>query len=260
MNDILEESIKKEEPNEEKQEETENILKSILEKESWEDVIYYIVSLENIDPWNVDLVKLTDSFINFVRSAKDLDFRIPAKIVFVSAILLKLKSEQLSFFKEPKENAAERMLREGKPLEELGVDPNLVQLGAPMKRIPKRQVTLEELMVALKAATKVKERRDIRRRLWREGAQRNIRAEGESIEHKIQRIMGSIDELIEKSSGDNIPFKEIVKDWNRPKVVEHLMPVLHLEQERKIETLQEDFFHEIFIRKKLKDEEKEKSE
>lgn len=241
----IEEEFQEERP---EQDETQNILKTILEKESWEDVIYYIVSVENIDPWNVDLVKLTSGFLKFVRNVKDLDFRIPAKIVFVSAILLKLKSEYLSFFEE-EETEAEKMLKEGKPLEELGIDPNMANLGYPMKRIPKRQVTLEELMTALKAATKVKERRDVRRRLWTERAQVNIQP-GEGIEQRIERIMGNIEDLISKTEGGNVTFKQVVGKWNREKIVEHFVPVLHLEQEQKIETSQEDFFKEIFVKKK----------
>ena len=62
----------------------EDILKTIIEKESWEEIIYYIVSLENLNPWDVDLVKLTERFIKFVQSVQDLDFKIPAKVVFIS--------------------------------------------------------------------------------------------------------------------------------------------------------------------------------
>lgn len=232
-----------------RQDETQNILKTILEKESWEDVIYYIVSVENIDPWNVDLVKMTAGFLKFVKSAKDLDFRIPAKIVFVAAILLKLKSENLSFFKE-EETEVEKMLREGKPLEELGIDPTKVSLGYPMKRIPKRQVTLEELMSALKAATKVKERRDVRRRLWTERAAVNIK-DVEGIEVRIERIMGNIDRLIERANGEKVNFRDVMGGWSRSKIVEHFVPVLHLEQEQKVETEQEDFFKEIFVKRKV---------
>ncbi len=243
------EKLEKKIEEETKQDETQNILKTILEKESWEDVIYYIVSVENIDPWNVDLVKLSEGFLRFVRSVKELDFRIPAKIVFVSAILLKLKADYLSIFEE-EESAAEQMLKESKPFEELGIDPNLVQLGYPMKRIPKRQVTLEELMTALKAATKVKERRDIRRRLWKERVEENIDV-GEGIEQRIERIMGSIENLLAKAESEKVAFKEIVKEWKRDKIVEHFVPVLHLEQDQKIETEQQDFFKEIFVKKKL---------
>src|SRR3989344_644364 len=146
--------------------EEENILKMIIEKESWEEIIYYIVNVENLDPWNVDLVKLTDRFLNFINNVKELDFRIPAKIVFVVAVLLRLKADNLSIFVE-KESAVEEVLREQRPFEQLGIDPNLVKLGYPMKRIPKRQVTLDELMTALRKALVVQEKKEIRRKLWR---------------------------------------------------------------------------------------------
>jgi chromatin segregation and condensation protein Rec8/ScpA/Scc1 (kleisin family) len=233
---------------EQPKDDTQNILKTILEKESWEDVIYYIVSVENIDTWNVDLVRLTSSFLKFVKSAQDLDFRIPAKIVFVSAILLKLKADYLSIFEE-EETAADKMLKESRPFEELGIDPSLAQLGYPMKRIPKRQVTLEELMIALKSAVKVKERRDMRRRLWKERVAQNIDVT-EGIEQRIERIMGSIEDLMARAEGGKVGFKSVVKDWKRDKIVEHLLPVLHLEQEQKIETEQEDFFRDLWIKKK----------
>ncbi len=232
-----------------KNNESENIFKKILEKESWEDLIYYIVSLEGIDPWNVDLVNLTDSFIKFVKSAKNLDFRIPAKIVFVCAILLKIKSDYLSFFKE-KESITEKMLKESKPFEELGIDSNITQLGQPIKRIPKRQVTLEELIFALKSATKVKEKREIKKRLWRKEITKNIKTNEESIEHKIQRIMNNINKLISISPDNKITFRNVVNKWNRSEIIEYLLPVLHLEQENKITTKQEDFFKDIFIKKK----------
>ena len=78
----------------------ENILQLIIEKENWEEVIYHIVSIENLNPWDVDLIKLTDSFLNFVQKIQELDFRIPAKIVFVAAVLLRLKADYLSLFEE----------------------------------------------------------------------------------------------------------------------------------------------------------------
>lgn len=224
----------------------ENILKTIMEKESWEDIIYYIVSLEGIDPWNVDLVKLTGGFLKFLNATKEIDFRIPAKIVFVAAILLRLKSDQLSIFEEKED--VDEMMKESKPFEELGIDPNLVQLGYPMKRIPKRQVTLDELMGALKKAMSVKEKKEIKKKLWAGEMTRNFDLQEEAIEIRIERIMKDIDLLLAKS--ERVEFKKIVKDWKRDKVVENFVPLLHLEQDEKIKTEQEDFFKEIWIKKK----------
>lgn len=229
--------------------EEEKILKMIIEKQSWEDVIYYVVGVEQLDPWNVDLVKLTEGFLKFLKHSEEVDFRIPAKIVFVAAILLRLKSDYLSIFEE-REPEVEEMLKESKPFEELGIDPNLAQLGYPMKRIPRRQVTLDELMGALRKALTVKERKEVRRKLWREKIEANVVVETEDIEVRIERIYKNIEELLQKLGRDKVEFKQLLKEWSREKVVEHLVPLLHLEQQEKISTEQEEFFKPLWIRKK----------
>lgn len=221
----------------------------IIEKENWEDVIYYIVSLENLDPWDVDLVKLTESFLNFIKNSKDLDFRIPAKIIFVAAILLKLKADYLSIFEE-KESEIEEILKEQKPFEELGIDPKLVQLGYPMKRIPKRQVTLDELVSALRKALEVKDRKEVRKKQWRDDVEAHMVFEEEDITQRIEKVMKEIDDSLEKTKKDKVEFKGIVEKWNRDKIVEHFIPVLHLEHNQRIMTEQEEFFKEIWISRK----------
>lgn len=222
----------------------ENILQLIIQKESWEEVIYHIVSIENLDPWNIDLIKLTSSFIDYINKIEELDFRIPAKIVFVAAILLRLKADYLSIFEE--EEIFEEVAKE-KPFVDLGIDPNLIKLGVPMKRAPKRQVTLDELITALKKALTVRERRTEKRRLWR--AQLRAEITEEDITKKIDDMMKEIEEQMKKSKQEKLKFKQIVKEWNREQIVDHFVPLLHLEQNQRIKTEQEDFFKEIWISK-----------
>ena len=227
--------------------EEQNLLQMIIEKETWEEVLYQIVSLENINPWDVDLVKLTDGFLRFIRQSKQLDFRIPAKVVFVTAILLKLKSEYLSICEE--QTAVEEVFEKEKEMINLGVDPNLVKLGLPMKRAPKRQVTLDELVVALKKALGVRERRIERSQRIRTRLRRELRAHDDMVK-RIEKIMGQIEERITASGDEKLKFSDIVGKWEREEIVNHLVPVLHLEKNQKVSTEQEKFFKEIFISKK----------
>ena len=226
----------------------ENILKTIIEKESWEDVIYYIVSLEQLNPWDVNLVKLTESFIKFIKNVEGLDFRIPAKVVFVAAILLRLKADYLSIFEE-EEESVEEMLKEDKPFAELGIDPNLVQLGYPVRRSPKRQVTLEELIVALRKALAVRERKEERVKVARRQLD-VINVTEEDMTIKTEKMLKEIDELMQKLHKDKIEFSQIVKEWKKDKVIEKFVPLLHLESDGKVVGEQEDFFKEILISKK----------
>jgi segregation and condensation protein A len=226
----------------------ENILKTIIEKESWEEIIYHIVSVENLDPWDIDLIKLTQGFIRFIRTAQELDFRIPAKIVFVVAILLKLKADYLSIFEE-KESKVEEALKEEKPFEDLGIDPSLAIFAHPIKRIPKRQVTLDELIKALKKALEVHERK-IKRRI---SLQARLRAEVsvENAAQKIEKVLKEIEEALEKTKREKIEFREIVEEWKRDVIIDHFIPLLHLEQSEKIQTEQPEIFKEIWISKKI---------
>jgi len=74
------------------------------------------------------------------------------------------------------------------------------------------------------------------------------------VDSKKSKLIFDPHEIIDGFHPTTKIFREIVKEWNRDKVVEHFIPILHLEQERKIETEQEDFFKEIFIHKKEKSE------
>jgi len=227
--------------------EEENILKMIIEKESWEEVIYQIVSLENLNPWDVDLVKLTGSFLRYMNQLKEINFRLPAKIVFVAAVLLRLKADYLSIFEE--EETIEDVAKQAGPLEQLGIDPNLIQLGVPIKRIPKRQITLDELMGALKKAMEVRVKREIRRQVWEERLKVQF-TEEQDIARRIDEMMEEIEKGIKRSKEGAVTFNDVVKEWKREEVVGKFIPLLHLEQNQKIETKQEDFFKEIYIRRK----------
>jgi segregation and condensation protein A len=231
----------------------ENILKLVIEKQSWEEVIYHIVSLENIDPWNVDLVKLTDGFIKYINKLEQLDFRIPAKIVFVVAVLLRLKSNYLSIFEE--EETIEEMAKQPEFVD-LGIDPNLIQLGLPMKRLPRRQVTLDELITALRKVLVVTERRTERRRLWQSKLQAQISEE--DISKRIEHLMNEIDGLMSKMAKDKVGFSQVVAKWSRNRIVDSFIPLLHLEQNQKIKTEQEDFFKEIWISRRISQKEEDK--
>jgi len=56
--------------------------------------------------------------------------------------------------------------------------------------------------------------------------------------------------LMVQLKGDKLKFKDIVGEWNRDQIVNHFIPLLHLEQNKKVVTEQEDYFKEIYIEKR----------
>ena len=229
----------------------QNLLEMIIKEESWEELIYNIVSYENMNPWDIDIIKLTDSFIKYIEGMRVLDFRIPAKVVLVAAILLKLKCDVLSplkiegseYFPENPQLSQE-FLQISQELERLNLKP-------PIERHVKRRVTLDELVDALKKAMKVEVKKERIRRTLGKRIRREIGDEVD-IEIRIKELMSDIDSLLLKLKTNKVEFSKIVEKWEREEIVRHLMPLLYLSSRGKVSTEQEEFFKEIFISKILK--------
>lgn len=222
----------------------EELLKRIIEKQSWEDIIYYIVSIENLDPWNLDLVKLADSFMDFIKKVKNLDFRIPAKVVFVAVVLLKLKVETL--LRKEEQKTEEQKISE-KTIEIPDIDLENIKLSPPLKRLPKTQVTVEDLIKALRKVVEFREKKYRKEFFARKRVEKNISVE--NVEQRIEKVLYKINEKI-KEGREKINFKEIVEKWDREKIIFYFTPILHLEMKRKIETEQEEPFKDLYIKKR----------
>ena len=161
----------------------EELLNLIIKEQDWEQLIYNIVTVENIDPMNVDLVKLATSFLEYVRKVEELDFRIPARVVLVAAILLKMKMDYLfpngEKFTEVEEGLSEVELSR---IDFTALKEYLDKFKVPIVRRPVRKVTLEELVEALKKAIAVEERRVQRKIIVKRKLGKEVEVSQESIE------------------------------------------------------------------------------
>ncbi len=229
--------------------EEQNLLEMILKEESWEELIYNIVSYEGLDPWDIDIIKLTNSFLKYIEGFKTLDFRIPAKVVLVAAILLKLKSDILSPLRVEGTEYYPVDMKMLDQYEQIRLEMENMELKRPMERHVKRKVTMDELIDALRKAMKVKQKKEhVRRKLGR-----RIRAEigeEEDIELRIKNLLSNIDVLLTKLKSDKVMFSKIVSKWERGEIVRYFMPLLYLSSRGKVSTEQKKFFKEILISKK----------
>jgi len=154
------------------------IIEMIVAGYPWEQVIYKIVAVEAMDPWDMDIAALSSSLLKCLAKMKEMDFKIPAKYLIIAAVLLKMKSEHLQFIELLHENEAENEedfedemdmfemdnLEDGS---EQDIKPNIDILSDAFnlreKRIHKRKVMFEELIESLKKAMKTEKRRERRR-------------------------------------------------------------------------------------------------
>jgi segregation and condensation protein A len=228
----------------------QDLLKTVIQSESWEDVIYNIVSIEGLDPWDIDIVKLADSFLKYIESIKMLDFRIPAKIVFVAAVLLKLKTDSL-FPQEKEEEIALPQINEDE-LKVFKEKLEQIKLSPPLERMPARAVTLDELIEALRKAMRVKERKEYRRHVLGKKVANNIDVSEEDIEKRIERLLKEIEDLSKMLNKEKIEFSRLVDKWEREEIVKHFLPLLYLTNRGDVTAEQEEFFKEIWVSKKAK--------
>lgn len=227
---------------------TDNQLIDLMVSEpSWEDVIVKIVAEEGMDPWSVDIIRLSNVFLDYLKRIEGLDLRIPARFILIASILLRMKSDVLA-------EKREKVLipeSEKEPDEMLRVLAQVPPLEPPIKRIPLRNVTLDELISALKKAYDVQERRTERKRKVKRAVDFAMPLPEEDINEKINKLLTEINDAL--SNVDDIEFSRIVKKWARKEIVETLLPLLHLAQDGKVNIVQNELFKEITV--KLKKEE-----
>ncbi len=238
----------------------EQMIKLMVVEPSWEDVIVKIVAEEGMDPWSIDIAKLADVFSLYLQGfQKENDLRIPARFILIAAILLRMKSDVLAE-KEQKiliPESPDQNQKEAELLRQLaGVPP----LDPPIKRIPLKNVSLTELIGALRKAFDVEERRKARKDRQK-AIVGQVLAEPDDINERIGKLLAQIKDILAEIENGKIEFSKLVSEWKREKIVKTLMPMLHLAQEGKIDYEQGDLFQEIFVElKKEIAENKEKTE
>ncbi|MDD5416677.1 MAG: segregation/condensation protein A [Candidatus Aenigmarchaeota archaeon] len=211
---------------------------------SWEDVIVKIVAEEEMDPWNIDIIRLANIFVHYIERMDNLDLRVPARFILIAAILLRMKSDIFET-KTARNYIAESDQKEDEMLRALA---NIPPLQPPIKRIPVGNVTMEELLRALGKAFEVKERRVERKQRLRDIVRRAMPEHEEDITKRIDDLLNEIQQAL--GNIDNVEFSRLVKHWGRKEIVHSLMPLLHLSQQGKVNIVQKELFKEITVERR----------
>jgi chromatin segregation and condensation protein Rec8/ScpA/Scc1 (kleisin family) len=236
---------------------TQKLMDMIMQEYSWEQTIYKLISLENLDPWDLDLSVLADSFIKYVMRLENMDFRVPARYVAVAAVLLRMKSDHVRILKEDEIfNVAGLTEGNGEALEmpegngrlegngHIELDPGILEV--PLKRRPVRRVVITELVAALKRALGTQYRRDNRISARKERVKIEYTVD---ITQRINNLYGRINSIMDRIDKNTVKFSSVVEKWERPQIIESFVPLVHLDNDRSVNCSQEKLFDEIFIRR-----------
>ena len=224
------------------------ILDFIKSDYTWEQIIYEVVAWEGLDPWDLDVCKLSSCFMTYLRKMKEMDFRFPAKYIMVAAILLKMKSDYLRQFKEQVTGEAEQQMQAALVPDAIATDAFVFDpLSMPPRREPVRGIVVTELVNALKKVLNAHDRRVYRE----EKLRRDVQVTDEkNINERIKMLYDKLNSLLARVSNEEVEFSKIVGEWDRDNVVNSFVPLVHLEQQKRVAARQEEMFDEIWVSKR----------
>lgn len=224
-------------------------LDSMVTKPSWKTILLELIETRRLDPWNIDIVEISDAFLKKVREMEDLDLLVQANVILAAAILLRYKSDYLKFL-QYQEQMTDYLPEEpsGLPLDEVP------QLTLSSRIPPKRQVTLDELVKEMEKVIKYEsDERLVHKPKGGLDEIVDLRLNDVDIEERmartISKIKGSVDD-----QGWTLFSRLLENREDKLELIYSLMSVLHLTQKEMIDLRQDELFGEIFI-KLLKEKE-----
>jgi len=238
-------------------------LQLLLEKDdvTWKTLLYDLVKTEQMNPWDVDVSVLSQKYVETIKKMQQHDFRISGKVLLAAAILLKIKTEHLL---EHGMDELDRLLARS---QEQNVDENffsefshdLFDAAAKLDNeephlIPRtpqprhRKITIYDLAEALQKALEVKKRK--LDRAYPE-IKINIPTRKFDITMIIRDVYAKVKTYFHKNNGNNgakLTFTQLIpKDATKEEKVYTFIPLLHLDNQRKIDLMQDSHFGEIGI-------------
>ncbi|MEM2955969.1 MAG: segregation/condensation protein A [Candidatus Pacearchaeota archaeon] len=215
---------------------------------SWQAIILDLIRTEQLDPWDIDLILLTQKYLERVHELEEASFHVSSKILLAAAILLRIKSEMLlsRYIKGLDEILFPSS--ENKAKQEFTFNLDDVSELLPKSPLPRmKKVTLDELMAALNRAMTTEHRR-----IKKEVALRHALTRFDSyLPKKRVNIREKIKEIYEKikmfflNNNEKMTYSQLAK--TKEEKLNSFMPILHLDHQEKISLEQLRHFDEIYI-------------
>ena len=76
------------------------------------EVLVELARRGDIDPWDIDIARTTEKFLQYIDSLEKRDLRIPARTLLYASILLRMKSDSMEGQKDVADEEAEPELEE----------------------------------------------------------------------------------------------------------------------------------------------------
>jgi segregation and condensation protein A len=238
----------------------EQIMDIIFNKDdiSWQQIIFSAVKSEQMDPWDIDIAKLSQQFLVKLREFKEMDFKISGKVILAAAIMLRLKSNKLigedmtyldqliASSGQSEEDAFydELSQMEGQDKVQVSIDGRNYELIPRTPQPRKRKVSVYDLVEALEKALEVKNRR----KPWdADEIHMEIPVRKIDIDHLIQKTFAEVMGHFMTQKEAKLFFSKLLKEGTKLEKVYTFIPLLHLSNEGKVNLSQEAHLGDIHI-------------
>ncbi|MBU2476252.1 segregation/condensation protein A [Candidatus Micrarchaeota archaeon] len=209
-------------------------LVSLIDIPEWKSILLDLVSSEKMDPWNIDIILLSEKYLQKINSMEKMDLRVPANAILASSILLRAKAKLLkipSIEEETEKNGVDKIIEEFIP--EL----------KDMRTLREGKISLDELVDAIESIVEQTKTKKMKLREMPE-LKFHVPVAGENITEKMKKVYARIKELAD--SQGLVLFSNLTENLN-DHLIETFIPLLFLNDEDKINLWQEEWFGEIFI-------------
>jgi len=219
---------------------------------SWKDIIYGLVKSEEMDPWDIDVSVLTKKYIQALKDLQEMNFFLGGKVLLASAILVRIKSHKFIeqdisdfdnyLFHQEEEDLYEDDTEFVRPT--MDVPPLAIKTPQPRKR----KVSVTDLISALEKALTTNKKKIMRMNSMLRFHRPTIPVRKVDIDQLIIDMLEELNKHFQKK--DFVIFHELVKGEEKMDKILTLLPLLHLENEKKIHLVQEKSFSDIKINPK----------
>jgi segregation and condensation protein A len=222
---------------------------------TWQAMIYELVKKEDMNPWDINIGRLAEKFFEMLGTLKKMDLKISGKVILAAAILLRLKSHRLVeedlnqlnrliAMSEETENEFFDSLEQGLIDEGVQFDKERYKLIPRTPQPRKRKVSVYDLVEALQKALEVKKRRVLRQEL--DTVNVKVPEKKKDMSLVIQEVLKQIKELFQ--GNQTITFSMLAPGPGREEKVYTFIPLLYLDNQRKIDLTQESHLGDIIIK------------
>ena len=218
----------------------------------WQEIIYDLINTEQLDPWDVDIIILSNKFFEKMFQYKEMDFFVSSKVLLAASLLLRIKSELLlnKYVRSIDDILFGKKEQKKTELERIELEEEIPEL-IPRSPIPRfRKVTLSELMESLNKAL-VTENRRIKKEIINRNA---LRESSISLPRRTFNIKDKIKEMHsqiilyfkQNKEHKKISYTDLVGK-EREQRIASFFPLLQLENNKKVWLDQENHFEEIHV-------------